>query len=109
MWALLRRNAIAAVTASLVVALIWLTPPVGRDTIALGAATPAPLSPSRLITPAFVDRTLDAGLIHVHHQGDHVLTGLNETLGPGACAFDYNNDGWVDLFAVGGSGDTRYY
>lgn len=59
--------------------------------------------------PHFEDKTLDAGIHFVHKQGDEKLTGLNEVLGSGACAFDYNNDGWVDLFLVNGSGETRYY
>jgi HEAT repeat protein len=59
--------------------------------------------------PDFVDRTADFGLTVPHRQGDERLTGLDETLGSGACAFDYDNDGWVDLFLVNGSGDTRFY
>lgn len=59
--------------------------------------------------PTFVDRTLEAGLAFSHHQREDPLGGLDETLGPGACAFDYDDDGWVDLFLVNGSGQTRYY
>lgn len=59
--------------------------------------------------PAFEDRTLEAGLMAVHFQGGKVLTGLDETLGAGACAFDYDDDDFTDLFVVGGSGHTRYY
>lgn len=55
------------------------------------------------------DRTLSFGATAEHRQGDDHLTGLDESLGSGACAVDYDNDGWVDLFAVNGSGDTRYY
>ncbi|MDH5445721.1 MAG: FG-GAP-like repeat-containing protein [Gammaproteobacteria bacterium] len=63
------------------------------------------------INPAsiFTDNTLQAGIRFSHLQGDSKLTGLDETLGSGACAFDYNNDGWVDLFIVNGSGQTRFY
>lgn len=49
------------------------------------------------------------GLHFIHQQGDEHLAGVDETLGPGACAFDYDNDGWMDLFLVNGSGHTRYY
>ncbi len=59
--------------------------------------------------PHFRDATLEAGIAFTHLQGDEHLTGLNETLGPGACAFDFDNDGWVDLFLVNGTGQTRYY
>lgn len=62
-----------------------------------------------LSIPEFRDITLDAGLFHVHEQGDDRLTGLNEALGAGVCVLDFNQDGWMDLFFVGGSGHTRYY
>ena len=62
-----------------------------------------------LNTLYFDDQTLKSGLFNVHLQGDHKLTGLNEALGAGVCAFDYDNDGWTDLFIVGGSGQTRFY
>jgi len=59
--------------------------------------------------PNFVDRTVDFNIRVAHRQGDDRLTGLDESLGPGVCAFDFDNDGWVDLFIVNGTGDTRYY
>jgi|GEM_PF-141457 len=59
--------------------------------------------------PHFIDSTLDAGIFFTHLQGDKQLTGLDEIVGSGACVFDYNNDGWVDIFLVNGSGQTRYY
>ncbi|MHB8746196.1 MAG: FG-GAP-like repeat-containing protein [Gammaproteobacteria bacterium] len=65
--------------------------------------------PASNVTPSFVDRTADFGLTIAHRQGDERLTGLDETLGSGACALDYDNDGLIDLFIVNGSGDTRYY
>jgi HEAT repeat protein len=57
----------------------------------------------------FKDETLALGVLTAHRQGDDRLTGLDEALGSGACALDYDNDGWIDLFIVNGSGDTRYY
>jgi HEAT repeat protein len=63
----------------------------------------------KLEIPEFEDRTLAMGLTFSHRQGEEHLKGLDETLAPGACAFDYDNDGWVDLFLVNGSGQTRYY
>ena len=57
----------------------------------------------------FSDETLSLGALAEHRQGDDHLTGLDESLGSGSCALDYDNDGWVDLFVVNGSGDTRYY
>lgn len=64
---------------------------------------------SSYLVPVFKDQTLEAGLTFSHHQGDKLLTGIDETLAPGACALDYNNDGWIDLLLVNGSGQTRYY
>ena len=63
----------------------------------------------KVATPLFVDTTLISGLAFSHLQGDKKLTGLNEVLGPGACVLDYDNDGWMDLFLVNGSGQTRFY
>ena len=57
----------------------------------------------------FSDLTLQSGLFFTHQQGDHQLTGINESLGSGACALDYDNDGWQDLFVVNGSGQNRFY
>lgn len=57
----------------------------------------------------FVDRTLEKGLHFIHQQGDEQLAGIDESLGSGACAADFNNDGWIDLYLVNGSGHTRYY
>jgi len=59
--------------------------------------------------PAFTDRTWQAGLFARHIQGGEKLTGLDEALGAGACALDYDNDDDIDLFVVGGSGQSRYY
>lgn len=59
--------------------------------------------------PLFFDATLQSGINFVHFQGDEIITGLNEIIGPGACVIDYDGDGWQDLFIVGGSGQTRFF
>lgn len=69
------------------------------------------------ITPSSTDtlpvklseKTLEAGIFFNHHQSGESLTGLDESLGSGACAFDYNNDGWLDLLLIGGSGQTHHF
>jgi HEAT repeat protein len=57
----------------------------------------------------FTDTTLAMGIQLVHEQGEDQLSGIDESLGSGACAFDYDGDGWTDLFLVNGSGHTHYY
>ena len=77
-----------------------------RETSMEFARQPMPKAPE---PPEFVDRTFQSGLSAFHLQSAEYLTGLDEALGAGVCAFDYNDDGWVDLLVVGGSGQTRYY
>lgn len=62
--------------------------------------------PSRL---SFTDASLEWHDTVEHRQTSDQLVGLDETLGPGLCAFDANADGYVDLFVVGGAGHTRHY
>lgn len=59
--------------------------------------------------PTFSDHAIDSGVFAAHVQGEEKLSGLDESLGSGACAFDYDNDGWIDLFIVGGSGQTHRF
>lgn len=55
------------------------------------------------------DVTLDLGITATHEQSTEKLSSMRESLGGGICAFDVNRDGWIDLFLVGGSGQTRHY
>ena len=50
----------------------------------------------------FSDSTLDAGIDNIYD----VYQGL---FGGGAVAFDYNNDGYEDLFITGGQGQDVLY
>jgi hypothetical protein len=47
-----------------------------------------------------VDITKTAGIQFLHHNGSFGKKFLPETMGSGCAFFDYNNDGWVDLFLV---------
>lgn len=65
---------------------------------------------SEVVTfPKFVDQTLRAGILSPHLQNSGELAGLHESIGPGVCSFDYDNDSLLDLFIVGGSGEQHYY
>lgn len=55
------------------------------------------------------DTVLRWQVLPVHTQTTQSLTALTETLGSGLCVIDVNNDGWQDLFLVGGSGHTHHY
>jgi len=55
------------------------------------------------------DETLARGIDYLHLQTSGGITGLDEALGSGACAFDMDNDHDMDLFLVGGSGHQRFY
>ena len=65
---------------------------------------PAPVEPV-----IFRDVTLDWNVNVLHQQSSNYLTTITESLGGGICVIDINNDGWMDLFFVGGSGHTRPY
>ena len=52
--------------------------------------------------PPFSDITLDAGIDNIYD----VYQGL---FGGGVVAFDYNNDGYEDLFITGGQGQAVLY
>ena len=56
-----------------------------------------------------VDESLERGIFYLHSQTSQIVTGLDESLGSGACFFDFDNDRNLDLYLVGGSGQQRYY
>jgi enediyne biosynthesis protein E4 len=51
---------------------------------------------------AFVDVTNEYGI-------DHIFKVFEGTFGGGVVVFDYNNDGWEDLFITGGMEDDHLY
>lgn len=65
--------------------------------------------PSSLKELQLHDTTLFWEVIAQHTQSSKGITAANETLSAGVCVFDANNDGWMDLFVVGGSGFSRNY
>ncbi|MBL4869077.1 MAG: VCBS repeat-containing protein, partial [Pseudomonadales bacterium] len=68
-----------------------------------------PSNPSPAQSLSFVESSLDLSILLRHQQTSHELTTLSELLIGSLCIFDANNDGWMDIYFVGGSGHTRYY
>jgi hypothetical protein len=64
---------------------------------ALGASALAPE------LPVFTDITKQAGITFKHSYGDHHLDNIVEGTGAGACFFDYDGDGFMDIYFVTGT------
>src|ERR1700733_11596439 len=73
-----------------------------------GAALPGSLRATIAKTPAapfshFVDVAAEAGLTNTMFYGEgSVATYITEIMGGGCAFFDYDNDGWMDIFMLGG-------
>src|SRR6266480_1159453 len=79
-------------------------------TTRLGAATPRGATPVvRPGGPIFEEITPQvSGITWVHENAMSAERYLPETLGPGCAFFDYDNDGWMDLYLVN-SGPSDFY
>jgi hypothetical protein len=67
-------------------------------TLVAGQAPDPPL-------PTFTDVTQEAGIEFKHGFGDFDLTNIVEATGAGAVFFDYNNDGYPDIYLLNGAWD----
>ncbi len=69
---------------------------VACSTLLTGAAGAADL-------PVFTDVTRQAGIGFKHSYGDLELDNIVEGTGTGACFFDYDGDGFLDIYLVNGA------
>src|ERR1039458_10271231 len=84
--------------ATIVVAVWGFTIFAGGQHVAPAAPPPAPPKVN------FVDIAAQAGLTaKTEDGGDKVKRYILETTGSGVAAFDFDNDGWPDIFLVNGS------
>ncbi len=60
------------------------------------------LAQAALALPVFTDVTQKAGIDFKHSYGDYKLDNIVEGTGAGACFFDYNGDGFADIYFVTG-------
>jgi hypothetical protein len=65
--------------------------------IALLAAAAVSLVSS---TPRFDDIAKQAGIRFVHFKGNRGVANIRDEAGPGVCVFDYDGDGWPDIYFV---------
>lgn len=61
------------------------------------------------IPPLFRYESFSRGITTPHfHSGSHISS-IADSLGAGACAFDANNDGYIDILTLNGPGRVRDY
>ena len=80
----------------------------GLSGLTAAAALPGPLRATIAKAPAapfsqFVDVAAEAGLTKTMFYGEGpIATYITEIMGGGCAFFDYDNDGWMDIFILGG-------
>lgn len=91
---------LAALVAWAFVALAGCHTPPPRDAPPSGPALNKPPILALPLNLHFTDVTAAAGIKFQQSNGAHGAHNFLETTGSGACWFDYNNDGWMDLYLV---------
>jgi hypothetical protein len=72
--------------------------------LVLGGTVPTGAAdPPRATLPVFTDVTEQAGIGFKHSYGDHDVSNIVEGTGSGATFFDYDGDGWLDIYLVNGA------
>ncbi len=67
-----------------------------------GGARSRGADPPSMPWPTFTDVTAKAGITFTHSIGDHELSNIVEGTGAGPCVFDYDNDGFLDIYFPNG-------
>lgn len=60
-------------------------------------------APAAAELPTFTNVTKEAGLTFVHSYGDDQLSNIVESTGAGCGFFDYDNDGFLDIYLLNGT------
>src|SRR5262249_1640 len=58
--------------------------------------------PEPAATTQFTNITKAAGITFTHFKGNNGTSTILEEAGPGVCVFDYDGDGWQDIYFVNG-------
>jgi len=58
--------------------------------------------PEPAATVQFTNITKAAGITFTHFKGNNGTSTILEEAGPGVCVFDYDDDGWQDIYFVNG-------
>ncbi len=69
---------------------------------ASGAVAVSAMCAGESTWPVFNDVTEVAGIRFTHSLGDFDMNNIVEATGPGGCFFDYDNDGFMDIYFVNG-------
>jgi len=70
--------------------------------VAVALVSQSALGAAETRLPRFTDVTEKAGIKFKHSLGDLELSNIVEGTGPGGMFFDYDHDGWLDIFFVNG-------
>jgi enediyne biosynthesis protein E4 len=83
----------------------------GLAGVAAAAGLPSWQTPGlRAAAPVFEEIPSSvSGITWVHENAMSPERYLPETMGPGVAFFDYDNDGWMDLFMVNSGGPVDFY
>jgi hypothetical protein len=77
--------------------------PAGGLVLALMCLVPIAAPAEDLVVPQFTDVAAQAGLRFKHFYGSKNLENVLQTTMSGCALFDYDNDGWLDVFFVNGT------